>query len=221
MALLSFRVGVGRSAVVALRALFFLAAAQEVIKNPDAVAKAVDTVVDTTKGIVKTVTDALGITGGASSAVAAAAPTAAPVAAAPLAPAAASAPPTMATGSAAGGIGIVGQVVIGLAPLAFIALIANAWGVFDEWDPNAGFQTMRGYDGNIYKVPDAIFDQVAREGHDGAFRSWIEQQKQNIEAQQAAKQYIQAADVAGVTLTQEVKKAVAKKASGNAGTQFN
>lgn len=175
----------------------------------------VETVKNTAGDVLKTVGEFLGIGVGAVSAVA---PLGAPVALAPLAPL--SGIPASLPGAAASG-GFALGAAAGLAPLIFIALIANAWGVFDPWDPNAGFQIMRGYDGNLYKVPDAIFDQVAREGNDSAFVSWIERQKKNIEDQQAAALAQQIADAAGITIAQAIKQGTALKVYGNSGTQKN
>ncbi len=60
--------------------------------------------------------------------------------------------------------------LIGAGALALIFAIAWAWGVFDPWNPNAGFQLLHANEktaavagvpvGTIVKIPDSIFDQM-------------------------------------------------------------
>lgn len=100
-----------------------------------------------------------------------------------------------------GASGLVGAGV-GLAALAIVLAVANAWGVFEPWDPHAGFQKLTlSRDlpalslkaGDIVDwVPDAVYDKVMA-GDIGALDAFFDAQVQKNEAMNAAKQYVQRA----------------------------
>lgn len=132
------------------------------------------------------------------------------------------------------------QLAAAAIPLAIIAWVAYAWGVFDPYDPHAGFQKMTlsvdipgvGKKGDVLDwIPNDIYDAVnAAPSTDSAnqiLSSFFAKAKATIEEQAAAAAEIQRLrDLASQNInqpvtTQEIVQNITQKTYGNTTTQKN